>query len=79
MGYSYAITLTKVMPGEPTGQISDLLEDFGFNSIQDAERRFKNIPLSREYIRKEFWEKNTDTKVKRVLREERYNEVNTRR
>ena len=74
MAYSYAITLTKITPGEPTGQISDLLEDFGFTSIQEAERRFKSIPLNREYIRKELWEKNTDTKIKRVVHEERFNE-----
>ena len=43
MAQSYAITLTKVARGEPTGQISDLLEDWGFNSLGDAERRFKGI------------------------------------
>ena len=72
MSQSYAITLTKVARGEPTGQISDLLEDWGFNSLGDAERRFKGIQLSREYIRKELWVKDTDTKIKKILKEERY-------
>lgn len=72
MSQAYAITLTKIAPGEPTGQISDLLEDWGFNDRQSAERRFRNVELSREYIRKELWVKDTDTKIKKVIKEERY-------
>ena len=72
MAQSYAITLTKVAHGEPTGQISDLLEDWGFNSLGDAERRFKGIQLSREYIRKELWVKEPGGRRK-LLMEERYN------
>lgn len=72
MAEAYAITLTKIAHGEPTGQISDLLEDWGFNSLSDAERRFKGIVLTREYIRKELWVKDTDTKIKKIIKEERY-------
>ena len=70
----YAITLTKIAPGEPTGQVSDLLEDWGFKSQYDAERRFSSIILNREFIRKELWAKNIETKVKTLIKEERYHE-----
>lgn len=69
---NYAITLTKIVPGEPTGQISELLEDWGFKSLEDAEKRFKGVPLTNEYIRKELWAKNMDTKVRTLIKEERY-------
>lgn len=72
MAQSYAITLTKISPGEPTGQISDLLEDWGFKTSEDAIRRFNGIILTPEYIRKELWVKDTDTKIRKILREERY-------
>ena len=70
---AYAITLTKIAPGEPTGLFSDLLEDWGFDSRDDAVRAFNKVPLSAEYPRKELWVKDTVTKVKRILKEERYN------
>lgn len=72
MSQAYAITYTKIMPGEVTGQISDLLEDWGFKSAEDAVREFKKKPLTKEYIRKELWVKDTDTKVKKLIMEERY-------
>lgn len=72
---AYAITLTKVMPGEPTGQIGDLLEDWGFPTLRDAEKRFREIPVDQTYIRKELWGKDTDTKVRQLLKEERYSHV----
>jgi len=72
MAQSYVITLTKISPGEPTGQISDLLEDWGFKTSEDAIRRFNGIILTPEYIRKELWVKDTDTKIRKILREERY-------
>lgn len=71
-GPAYAITLTKICPGEPTGQISDLLEDWGFPSAEDAIRRFEDIPLTPEYIRKELWTKDPVTKIRKLIREERY-------
>lgn len=69
---AYVITLTKVVPGEPTGQISSLLEDWGFMTLRDAEKSFKGIILDRVYIRKELWSKDTDTKIKKLLMEERF-------
>lgn len=69
---AYVITLTKVVPGEPTGQISSLLEDWGFMTLRDAEKSFRNIMLDRVYIRKELWSKDTDTKVKKLLKEEKF-------
>ena len=72
MAQSYAITLTKIVPGEPTGQIPDLLEDWGFNSLDSAIRRFKEVSLDKTYIRKELWVKDTDTKIKKIIKEERY-------
>lgn len=69
---AYAITLTKVVPGESTGQISSLLEDWGFLTLHDAEKRFKSIILDPVYIRKELWSKDTDTKIKKLLMEERF-------
>ena len=72
MSQEYAITYTKISPGEPTGQISDLLEDWGFKSAEDAIREFNKKILTKEYIRKELWAKDTDTKVKKLLKEERY-------
>ena len=72
MAQSYAITLTKIVPGEPTGQIPDLLEDWGFNSLDSAIRRFKEVPLDKTYVRKELWLKDTDTKIKKIIKEERY-------
>ena len=72
MSTAYAITLTKIVPGEPTGQISDLLEDWGFKSLKDANKRFYEIKLSPIYFRKELWSKDTDTKVRKLIKEERY-------
>lgn len=72
---AYAITLTKIVPGESTGMISDLLEDWGFQTLQDAEKRFREIPLTNVYIRKELLSKDTDTKIRKVLKEERYHGV----
>ena len=72
MAQSYAITLTKIVPGEPTGQIPDLLEDWGFNSLDSAMRRFKEVQLDKTYIRKELWVKDTDTKIKKIIKEECY-------
>lgn len=72
---AYAITLTKVVPGESTGMISDLLEDWGFPSLHDAEKRFREIPLTSVYIRKELLSKDTDTKIRKVIKEERYHGV----
>ena len=72
MAQSYAITLTKIVPGEPTGQIPDLLEDWGFNSLDSAMRRFKEVQLNKTYVRKELWVKDTDTKIKKIIKEERY-------
>lgn len=72
MAQSYAITLTKIVPGEPTGQIPDLLEDWGFNSLDSAIRRFKEVSLDKTYVRKELWVKDTDTKIKKIIKEERY-------
>lgn len=72
MSQEYAITYTKISPGEPTGQISDLLEDWGFKSAEDAIREFNKKILTKEYIRKELWVKDIDTKVKKLLKEERY-------
>ena len=69
---AYAITLTKVTPGEPTGMVSDLLEDWGFDTLHDAEKRFNGIPLDSNYIRKELWSKDTVTKIRKLLKEERY-------
>ena len=72
MSSDYAITLSKIVPGEPTGQISDLLEDFGFKSLKDANKRFDEIELSPTYFRKELWSKDTDTKILKLIKEERY-------
>lgn len=72
MSSEYAITLSKVVPGEPTGQISDLLEDWGFKSLRDANKRFEGIELTPLYFRKELWSKDTDTKVRKLIKEERY-------
>lgn len=72
MSLEYAITLSKIVPGEPTGQISDLLEDFGFKSLADANKRFNEIELSPVYHRKELWAKDTDTRILKLVKEERY-------
>lgn len=53
MSQAYAITYTKIMPGEVTGQISDLLEDWGFKSAEDAVREFKKeAPNKRIYSKR---------------------------
>lgn len=66
----YILTYTMVMPGAPTGMISDLFEDAFTDRVQ-AERRFKNLILSREYIRKELWVREPGGR-RTLLMEERY-------
>lgn len=68
----YAITLTKVVPGEPFGQLSDLLEDWAFKDEKAAEKHFDSVALSPVYIRKELWAKDTESQIRRLLKEERY-------
>lgn len=67
----YILTLSKIMPGEPTGFISDLFED-AFSNMADAEKAFKNMPLGNVYFRKELWTKTSDGK-RLLIKEERYN------
>ena len=47
-------------------------EDWGFNSLDLAMRRFKEVQLDKTYVRKELWVKDTDTKIKKIIKEERY-------
>lgn len=67
----YVLTYSKVMPGTPTGYVSDLLEDW-FDNPRDAEKKFNNMPLSSEYFRKEMWAKDSSG-VRKLLKEKRFN------
>lgn len=67
----YAITLTKLVPGEPTGQLSMLLDDLA-SDIKDAEQIFNKTALKPPYVRKELWSKDTISKIMRLVKEEKY-------
>lgn len=66
----YILTYSMLMPGTPTGYISDLFED-AFTDVIKAERAFKTLQLSKEYFRKELWVKEPGGRRK-LLKEERY-------
>ena len=67
----YILTYSMLMPGTPTGYISDLFED-AFTDVVKAERAFKTLQLNKEYFRKELWVKEPGGRRK-LLKEERYN------
>lgn len=66
----YILTYSMLMPGTPTGYISDLFED-AFTDVIKAERAFKTLQLNKEYFRKELWVKEPGGRRK-LLKEERY-------
>lgn len=66
----YILTYSMLMPGTPTGYVSDLFED-AFTDIVKAEREFKTLRLTKEYFRKELWVKEPGGRRK-LLKEERY-------
>lgn len=66
----YILTYSMLMPGTPTGYISDLFED-AFTDVVKAERAFKTLQLNKEYFRKELWVKEPGGRRK-LLKEERY-------
>ena len=66
----YILTYSMLMPGTPTGYISDLFED-AFTDVVKAERAFKTLQLNKEYFRKELWDKEPGGRRK-LLKEERY-------
>lgn len=66
----YILTLTILAPGNPLGCISMLFEDAFTDSVK-AEKAFKELELSREYIRKELWVKEPGGR-RRLLKEERF-------
>lgn len=61
----YILTLCKIMPGEPTGHIGDLLHDV-FLNIKDAEEAYDAIALNALYFKKELWVKNPEGKRKLI-------------
>lgn len=67
----YVLTYSKVMPGTPTGYVSDLLEDM-FDNPRDAEKKFNNMQLTPEYFRKEMWVKESNG-TRKLLKEKRFN------
>ena len=66
----YILTYSMLMPGTPTGYVSDLFED-AFTDVVKAERAFKTLQLNKEYFRKELWVKEPGGRRK-LLKEERY-------
>ena len=69
----YILVYAKLMPGTPSGCISDLFED-AFLDMKTAEKAFKNLILTNEYFRKELWVKENNGRRK-CLKEERFNGV----
>ncbi len=66
----YFIVYSKIVPGEPTGMISGLLEDV-YNNVNDAEQIYDLMELNPPLIRKELWVKEPSGR-KRLLKEERF-------
>lgn len=66
----YFITYSKIVPGEPTGMMSGLLEDVYDNS-KDAEQMYNLMKLNPPLIRKELWIKEPSGR-KILLKEEHF-------
>lgn len=66
----YIITYSMIMPGTPSGYVSDLFEN-AFTDASKAERTFNSLLLTKEYFRKELWiiESNGSRKL---LKEKRF-------
>lgn len=67
----YILTYSMIMPGTPTGQVSDLFED-AYTELKKAEKAFDNLVLTRQYFRKELWIKESNGSRK-LLKEKRFN------
>ena len=67
----YILTYSMLMPGTPSGYVSDLFED-AYTDLVQAERAFKNLTLTREYFRKELWVKSPGG-GRKLMKEERFN------
>ena len=66
----YILTYSMLMPGTPTGYVSDLFED-AYTDRDKAEKAFGNLVLTPEYFRKELWIKESNGK-RSLLKEERF-------
>jgi hypothetical protein len=66
----YILVYSKIVPGTAEGSISLLLED-ATTDINEAEKIFKEAPLTQEYFRKELWVRDPSGR-RRLLKEQRY-------
>ena len=67
----YVLTYSMLMPGTPTGYVSDLFED-AYTDSRKAEKAFDAMVLTPEYFRKEMWIKEPNGSRK-LLKEKRFN------
>lgn len=68
----YVITYSKIAPGEPDGNISDLFEN-AFTDRVRAHKAFDDLELTSEYFRKELWVIEPGGKRK-LLKEKKFGE-----
>ena len=66
----YILVYSKVVPGEPSGSISDLWENAWTDRVA-AEKGFNALQLTPVYFRKELWVKEPGGR-RYLLMEERY-------
>lgn len=66
----YILTYSMLMPGTPTGYVSDLFENAFTDSVR-AEKAFNNLTLTREYFSKELWVIEPGGKRK-LIKEKKY-------
>lgn len=66
----YILTYSMIMPGTPSGYVSDLFED-AFVDLKKAEKAFDNLVINREFFRKELWIKEPNGSRK-LLKETRF-------
>lgn len=66
----YVLTYSMLMPGTPTGYVSDLFEN-AYTEMSKAEKAYNNMMLSREYFRKELWLIESNG-LRKLLKEKRF-------
>ena len=66
----YVLTYSMLMPGIPTGYVSDLFEN-AYTEMSKAEKAYNNMMLSREYFRKELWLIESNG-LRKLLKEKRF-------
>ena len=67
----YVLTYCMLMPGTPTGYVSDLFEN-AFTEMGKAERAYNSMLLNKEYFRKALWVIESNG-LRKLLKEKRFN------